>query len=90
MKIPPFGKWPTTQLTWLIQTVLGVIGMLAILVRFVWKGEDAPMVLAGLIAALLAIERLAFLGKRRTTFTPEQKARAERIANGSDFFGNGQ
>jgi len=88
MKIPPFGKWPTTQLTWLIQMVLGVIGYLSILIRFLITGEDAPVVLASFIAGMLAIERLAFIGKRRTSFTPEQQARAEVIRKNG--FGNGE
>jgi uncharacterized membrane protein YfbV (UPF0208 family) len=90
MKIPPFGEWPTTQLTWLIQTILGVVGMATILVRFALTGQDAPVVLAGLIAALLAIERLAFIGKRRTSWSPTELAKAEQIKNGNGFFGNGE
>jgi hypothetical protein len=90
MNIPSFGKWPTTQLTWLIQLLIGSTGAMVIIIKFAFTGLDAPPVLASMIVALLAVERLAFVGKRKTEFTPEQHARAEAIKNGADCFGNGK
>jgi hypothetical protein len=90
MKIPPFGKWPTTQLTWLVQLLIGSMGAIAVLIRHLVTGEDAPTNIVGMIVGLLLVERLGFIGKRKTEFTPEQKARAKRIENGNDPFGNGQ
>ena len=83
-KVPPFGKWPTTQLTW----ANAILWFNATGFAHVFLDYDLSWEWVALLGASLGVAVTQFGVKRVTQFTPEQQARATVIKNGGGF-GNG-
>jgi hypothetical protein len=72
---------------WKRSAVLGWLGFIVLLGRYVVTGDDPGQNIVGLVVATLGISGLWQVGKRVTQFKPEEEARAEQIRNG---MGNGE
>ena len=70
---------------WKKSAVLGWLGFLVVLGRFVVTGDDPGAGMVTLVLGTLGISGFWQVGKRATHWTPTEQARAERIKNGEEM-----